>query len=98
MTTGNTEIILTTLCTVRTGMRGDRHQPVSILKKAGEREGKRERKAVLILDSDMVTNVDKEPDGESIGSNNKDGHGQSSIETSEALTFIQRGPAPPGKY
>ena len=42
---------------------GMTHQPVSILKKTGDKELKRERKAVIIVNDEMVNTLDKEPDG-----------------------------------
>ena len=69
------------------------HQPVSILKKTGDKELKRERKAVIIVNDEMVNTLDKEPDG----FHHKED--ESAVSKSlESVTSIQLGPAPtPGK-
>ena len=69
------------------------HQPVSILKKTGDKELKRERKAVIIVNDEMVNTLDKEPDG----FNHKED--ESAVSKSlDPVTSIQLGPAPtPGK-
>ena len=59
------------------------HQPVSILKKTGDKELKKERKAVIIVNDEMVNTLDKEPDG----LNHKEENSMAS-ETLEPLTSI----------
>ena len=59
------------------------HQPVSILKKTGDKELKRERKAVIIVNDEMANTLDKEPDG----LNHKEENSMAS-ETLEPLTSI----------
>jgi len=68
-------------------MKGEVLTPVSILKKGRDREGKKERKAVLILEEEIIKNTEKKVDAEY--------EDEPTSETFESSSSLTLGPAPP---